>query len=110
MIHNTNTLNIDGNVLKNEELAKIFSFSKDDKFSQWVLRPLAVLITIGMGIAMFFASAFLIVLSLAMLPMVALSFWALKTKLERDLAKANPVVDTQTTDSAMSGDDTQTAS
>lgn len=97
MIYNTHTVNIDGTVLNKDELTKAFTFDKDDKFSHWVVRPLALLTTIGIGIALFFASAFLLVLSLAMLPLIAISFWAFKTKVERDLAKANPVVDTQST-------------
>lgn len=109
MIYNTHTVNIDGNVLKDDDVAKLFTFNKDDTFSQWVLRPLAILTAIGMGIAMFFASAFLVVLSLAMLPLVAISFWALKAKIERDLAKANPVVDTQSAESVDPDSDTQTA-
>ena len=99
MINNTQTVNIDGTTLNNEAFVRAFTFDKNDKFSQWVVRPLAVLTAIGMGIAMFFASAFLIVLSLAMIPLIAVSFWAVKTKVERDIAQANPVVDTQTTTS-----------
>ena len=95
MIHNTQTVNIDGTSLNNETLVKAFTFNNDDKFSRWVVRPLAILTVIGMGIAMFFASAFLIVLSLAMLPLIAISFWAVKTKVVRDIANADPVVDTQ---------------
>ena len=97
MIHNNQTVNIDGTTLNNETLVKAFTFNDNDKFSQWVVRPLAVLTAIGMGLAMFFASAFLIVLSLAMLPIIAVSFWAFKTKMERDIVRANPVVDTQST-------------
>ena len=96
MINSTNTVNIDGTVLKDEEFIKAFTFNKDDKFSQWVVRPLAILTAIGVGIAMFFASAFLIILSLAMIPLLAVSFWAVKAKVERDMAKSDPVVDTQT--------------
>jgi len=95
MINSTNTVNIDGTVLNDEEFIKAFTFSKDDKFSRWVVRPLALLTAVGIGAAMFFASAFLIIISLAMLPLLAVFFWAYKTKLERDLAAANPVVDTQ---------------
>jgi len=110
MIHNTHTVNIDGTVLKDEAISRAFTFDKNDKFSQWVVRPLALLTAIGMGVAMFFASAFLIILSLAMIPLLAISFWAVKTKVERDMAKASAVVDTQSPVSDSQADDTQTAS
>lgn len=109
MINSTNTVNIDGTVLKDEAFIKAFAFNKDDKFSQWVVRPLAILTAIGMGVAMFFASAFLIVLSLAMIPLLAVSFWAVKTKVERDMAKTDPVVDTQSAASDAPAADVQTA-
>lgn len=95
MIHNTQTVNIDGTTLNKEALEKAFSFNNNDTFSRWVLRPLAILMAIGMSVAMFFASAFIIVLSLAMIPLLAISFWVVKTKVERDIANADPVVDTQ---------------
>lgn len=95
MINATNTVHVDGKVLNSEEYIKQFTFGPDDKFGRWVVRPLALLTAIGMAVAMFFASAFVLLLSLAMLPLVAVSVWALKTKFERDIAKADPVVDTQ---------------
>ena len=109
MINSTNTINIDGKILKDEDFIKAFTFNKDDKFSRWVVRPLAFLTAIGIGIAMFFASAFLIILSFAMIPLLAVSFWAVKTKVERDIAKADPVVDTQTSASDGSTTDVQAA-
>lgn len=110
MIHNTQTVNIDGTVLNKETIEKAFSFNNDDMFSRWVVRPLAILTTIGLGIAMFFASAFLIVISLAMIPLLAISFWALKTKVERDIANADPVVATQSTVSDEPAEGTHTTS
>jgi hypothetical protein len=62
-----------------------------------------------MGVAMFFASAFILLLSLAMLPLVAVSVWALKTKIERDMDNADPVVDTQESADKDSTSDAQTA-
>ena len=108
MIHNTQTVNIDGSTLNNETIAKAFSFNNDDKFTRWVVRPLAILTVIGMGIAMFFASAFIVVLSIAMIPLFAVSFWAIKAKVERDLANADPVVDTQATTNAVPADSVRT--
>ncbi|MFK7997026.1 MAG: hypothetical protein AB8B87_23020 [Granulosicoccus sp.] len=97
MINSTSSVNIDGTVFNSEDFIKTFTFNKkSDKFSQWVVRPLAALTAIGFGVAAFFASAFLVVLSLALIPLLALSFWAFKTKVERDIASCNPVVDTQT--------------
>lgn len=95
MINSTNTVNIDGTVLNDKDFTELFTLNSDDKFSLWVVRPIAILATVGMGVAMFFASAFLIVLGLAMLPLLALAIWAVKTKIQRDLAKNDPVVDTQ---------------
>jgi|GEM_PF-1536410 len=95
MIHNTQTVNIDSTNLNKDAFVKAFSSDNDDTFSRWVVRPLAIITSVGLGIAMFFASAFLIVLSLAMIPLLAISFWAVKTKVERDIAKADPVVATQ---------------
>lgn len=109
MINSTNNVNIDGTVLNSEEFVQAFRFDKQDKFSQWVVRPLALLTAIGMGVAMFFASAFLVILSLAMMPLLAISFWAVKTKLERDIANADPVVDTQHTPQEDVSPDAQTA-
>ena len=95
MINSTSTINIDGVALEGDELNKVFSINQDDKFSRWVVRPLALLTVVGIGAAMLFASAFLILISLAMVPFLLLFFWALKTKLARDLANADAVVDTQ---------------
>ncbi len=87
MINSTNTINIDGTVIDHEEIRNSFDFNNGDKFTRWVVRPLALLTAIGIGVAMFFASAFLIMLSLAMLPLLAVSMWAVKTKVERDINK-----------------------
>ncbi len=109
MINNTHTINIDGTVLKDEDIAAAFTFDKNDKFTKWVVRPLALLTVIGVGAAMFFASAFLIMLSLALMPIFAISFWAMKKKVERDLRNADPVVNTQAANPSTT-EDTQTAS
>lgn len=108
MFSNNQTINIDGTVVKEEELIEAFTFNENDKFSRWVVRPLAVLTAIGIGVAMFFASAILIVISMAMVPLVAMSFWAFKKKVERDLAQADPVVATQSTVTDEPAEDTQT--
>jgi len=95
MINSTNTVNIDGNILKDEEIIKVFTIDQNDKYSRWVVRPIFTLAAIGIGITMFFASAFLIVLSLAMVPLLAISLWVVKKKVERDLAEPDldPIVD-----------------
>lgn len=95
MINSTNTLNIDGTKLNNEEIKRILDFNKQDTFTRWVVRPIAVLTVAGLMVAGFFASAFFIAVSLALVPFIALSAWAMKKKMERDLAAADPVVDTQ---------------
>ena len=80
MISNTNTINIDGKGLDEEQISRLFLFNSDDKFTHWVLRPLAVLSAIGLGVAMLFASAFFIMVALAMVPVLAVFFWAAKNQ------------------------------
>ena len=95
MINSTNTVNIDGTIIDHDEILNSFKLNSGDSFTRWVVRPLALLTAVGMGVAMFFASAFLIMLSLAMLPLAALSIWALKKKLERENTTAETLADTQ---------------
>ena len=95
MINSTNNVHIDGKVIDHEELMGSFKFDSDDKFTQWVLRPLTVLAALGIGVAMFFASAVVIVVSLATLPLLMAAMWAMKYKLKKDTAEADPVVSTQ---------------
>ncbi|MBX2835480.1 MAG: YwiC-like family protein [Gammaproteobacteria bacterium] len=93
MINSTNTVNIDGTVLNDQDFKQFYSFNSEDKFSRWVVRPLALLTTVGLGVALVFASTFLLVLSLAMMPLFAVMLWAVKTKMERDLNSDETVID-----------------
>ncbi len=95
MINSTNTININDTVLNDDVLKKTFSFQNEDRFTRWVVRPLVLVAALGIGAIMFFASAFLMLLSLAMLPLLAIGLWAVQKKVQRDLAAADPVVDTQ---------------
>ncbi|MFK8081373.1 MAG: hypothetical protein AB8B97_13885 [Granulosicoccus sp.] len=95
MINSSSSMNTYGAVLNSEDFIKTFAFKNNDKFSQWVIRPLAALTAIGLGVAACFARVFLVVLSLALIPLLALSFWALKTKVERDIASKNAIASTQ---------------
>jgi len=95
MINSTNTININDTVLNDEMLKKTFSFKSEDRFTRWVVRPLMLLAALGVGTTLLFASAFLMLLSFAMLPLLAIGLWAAQKKIERDLAAADPVVDTQ---------------
>lgn len=95
MIKSTNNVHIDGKVIDHEQLMSSFKFDSDDKFTQWVLRPLTALAALGIGAAMFFASAVVIMLSLATLPLLMVAMWAMKYKLKKDAAEADPVVSTQ---------------
>lgn len=95
MINSTNTININDTVLNDDVLKKTFSFKNEDRFTRWVVRPLVLLTALGVGAIMIFASAFLVLLSLAMLPLLAVGVWAVQKKVQRDLAAADPVVDTQ---------------
>jgi len=95
MIHSTNNVHIDGNVIDHEELMRTFKFDSDDKFTQWVLRPMAVLAVLGIGVATFFAGVIVIMLSLATLPLLMAAMWALKYKLNKDAAETDTVISTQ---------------
>jgi len=95
MINSTSNVHIDGNVIDHEELMRTFKFDSDDKFTQWVMRPLAVLAVLGIGVATFFVGAFVIVVSLATLPLLMAAMWALKYKLNKSAAEAEAVVSTQ---------------
>ncbi len=93
MINSTNTVNIDGVAFRQFDIKKAFSAEHSDNFTRWVVRPLALLAAIGIGVAAFFASAVLILASLALLPLLAVAMWAMKAKLERDLASADTTID-----------------
>ncbi len=95
MIDSTNTVHIDGTIIDHDKILNSFKLDSSDSFTRWVVRPLALLTAIGMGVAMFFASIFLIMLSLAMLPLAVLSIWALKKKLERENTTTDSVATTQ---------------
>lgn len=95
MINTTNTINIDDSVINDDTLKKAFSFDKQDRFTRWVVQPLMLLAGLGIGATMLFASALFVLLSLALVPIVAIGLWAIKAKVQRDLAQHNPVVDTQ---------------
>ena len=96
MINSTNTVNIDGAALKEIDFKKAFESENQDVFSRWVARPLALLAAVGVGVAVFLASAFLAVVSLALLPLLAVALWAMKTKLQRDLASSDTTIDVAT--------------
>jgi len=96
MINSTNTVNIDGAALKEFDFKKVFDSENQDLFSRWVARPLALLAAVGVGVAVFLASAFLAVVSLALLPLLAVALWAMKTKLQRDLAASDTTINVAT--------------
>ncbi len=92
MINSTNTVNIDGAAIKTIDLQKFFASDSDDKFVRWVVRPLAILAALGVGAAVFFASAVLIMVSLALLPLIAVAMWAMKSKIDREIQDAESAV------------------
>ncbi|MFT6303652.1 MAG: hypothetical protein ACI9XK_003963 [Granulosicoccus sp.] len=94
MINATNTVNIDGTRIPEVDLKAIFSGSLDDTFTRWVVRPLALLSAIAFGLAIFLASAFLTVLALAFLPILAVSVWAMRTKFKRDASESPVIIET----------------
>lgn len=95
MIKSTNTINIDGTTLNYADLNKLFSMGQNDTFSRWVLKPLAILAAMGLAVAAVFASVFLVMLSIALIPLILAFMWAMKKKMLKDLADADPVVHSQ---------------
>ena len=93
MINSTNTVNIDGTSIPELDLKAFFAADSDDTFTRWVVRPLAVLSAVAFGFAIFLASAFLILLTLAFLPILAVSVWAMKTKFKRDSTEAPVIIE-----------------
>ena len=93
MINSTNTVNIDGTRIPEVDLKAFFSANTDDTFTRWVVRPLALLAAVALGIAIFIASAFLTALALACLPILAISVWAMKAKLKRDSAESPVIIE-----------------
>lgn len=93
MINSTNTVNIDGTRIPEVDLKAFFSSNNDDSFTRWVARPLALFAAVALGCAIFLASAFLTILALAFLPILAVSVWVMKTKLKRDQAKSPVIIE-----------------
>lgn len=109
MIKNTSTINIDGTTINSEELKQAFSLDLNDNYSKWIIRPLVLLVALAAGAVVFFTSAFLLVASLAALPLLMLTVWAMRKKIQKDLEKTNPVVDTQDNTAQASDSDVQVA-
>jgi len=95
MINSTNTVTIDGLVIDHEEILNTFKVDETDKFTRWVARPLALLAAVGVAVAILFAGVFMMLLSLALVPLLAVLVWAVRIKLQRDISNADPVVNTQ---------------
>lgn len=93
MINSTHNVNIDSNTLNQADVMKTLRLDSDDRFTRWVVRPLGVLIALGLGTAAVIASIFMMVLSLAMVPLLLLGSWALKRKIEKDTLTADVTVD-----------------
>lgn len=94
MINSTNTVNIDGTGIPEADLKSFFSGNSNDSFTQWVVRPLALLSAAAVSVAIFLASTFLVLLALAFLPILAVSVWAMKTKLKRDNSNSAVIIET----------------
>ncbi len=73
MINSTNTVNIDGVKINEFDINDVFATGRNDNFGRWVVRPLAIVAAIGVAVAAFFASAKLIVVSVALLPLLAVA-------------------------------------
>jgi len=95
MINSTNTVTIDGLVIDHEEILNTLKVGETDKFTRWVARPLALLAAVAVAVAILFAGVFMMLLSLALVPLLAVLIWAVRIKLQRDITNADPVVNTQ---------------
>lgn len=93
MINSTNTISIDEKLLNEESFTKAFDLNSDDSYTKWIVKPLAVLSTIAVGVVALFTGALMMMAAIATLPLIALSAWALKNKVERELADAEVVID-----------------
>ncbi|MDB4224223.1 hypothetical protein N9850_10660 [Granulosicoccus sp.] len=93
MINSTNTVNIDGTGIPEVDLKAFFTGNSDDTFTRWVVRPLAVLAAVAFGFAIFLAGAFLTMLTLAFMPILAVSVWAMRTKFKRDSADSPVIIE-----------------
>lgn len=94
MINSINTVEIDGIVIDHDEVLYTLKLDEGDRFTRWVLRPLCLLAAIGVGVVMVFASVFMMLLSLALVPILAISVWAVRAKLQRDIKNREPIVET----------------
>ena len=107
MINSTHNVNIDGNTLNRDDVMKTLRLDSDDRFTHWVVRPLGVLIALGLGTAAVIASIFMMVLSLAMVPLLLLGGWALKRKIEKDTLTAEATAETTVDDTLDGATETQ---
>jgi hypothetical protein len=95
MINSTHKIHLNGTAIEQEALLKVFKFDSNDTYTRWVLRPLALLIGAGICLISLVTGVFILMLSLAMVPLLAAGAWALKRKVEREHAATDPVVETQ---------------
>lgn len=96
MINTTHNVHIDGAAIDTEEVMRTFTVDTQDRYSRWVLKPLAVLSIVGVAIASLVAGAVVLALSLALLPLFALSAWAVKNKLSRDILASENATEAHT--------------
>jgi len=95
MIKTSHNVHIDGTAIDHDELMRTFTLDTNDRYSRWVLKPLAALSVLGIAVASLIAGAVVLALSVALLPILAIGAWAFKSKLRRDAHPSDPVVDTQ---------------
>lgn len=103
MINSTHNVNIDGERLNRDDLMKHLRLDSTDRYTRWVVRPVGILIALGMATAAVVASVVMMVLSLAMVPLLLLGGWALKRKIEKDTLTAQAEVAPTTDDSETHG-------
>ncbi|OED35143.1 hypothetical protein AB833_31385 [Chromatiales bacterium (ex Bugula neritina AB1)] len=110
MINSINSFNIDGVKFDKFDINNAFTVDENDTFRKWFFRPLAVLAAIGIGVATFFASAILIMITLALSPILVMAMWAIRTKLERELKQSGIGASSIVITEYQAGSDSQTKS
>jgi len=83
MIKNTNTVNIEGTVIDQDELKSFLLLDNNDAKTKWLIKPLILISGVGLAVAAVFASIFLMAVSLLIVPVLAIAGWAMKSNIEK---------------------------
>ena len=83
MIKNTNTVNIEGTVIDQDELKSFLLLDNNDAKTKWLIKPLILISGVGLAVSAVFASIFLMAVSLLIVPVLAIAGWAMKSNIEK---------------------------